>query len=226
MIQSNAFRPNVVKSGANPDDVVYFPQSVNSMFRPLSRKDAPAQSELMPKGFNLVFAGNIGNAQDFETIVAAAEQLRDIADINWVIIGDGRRRSWLENEVTSRGLTDRFHLLGSFPEEDMPRFFAHADALLVTLRSEPIFALTIPTKVQAYLACGKPIIAGLDGEGGRIINEAQAGYSAPASNAAELALAVKKMHDLTTAERDRMGANARAYSQKHFDSQKTDRPSC
>ncbi len=217
LIQSNAFRPNVVKSGANSDDVIYFPQSVNSMFRPLPREDAPVQGDLMPTGFNLVFAGNIGQAQDFETIVAAAEQLRDITDINWVIIGDGRRRTWLENEVSRRGLSDCFHLLGSFPEEDMPRFFTHADALLVTLRREPIFALTIPTKVQAYLACGKPIIASMDGEGGRIIDEAGAGHSVPASDAEKLAGAVKKMYDLTSAEREKMGANALAYSRQHFD---------
>lgn len=216
LIQSEAFRPRVEAKGTPPEKIVYFPQSTTSMFQPLSASDAPEEKVLMPSGFKLMFAGNIGHAQDFDTVIEAAEMLRDVPKIQWVVLGDGRRRKWLEQEVIRRDLSDRFHMLGAHPEDSMPRFFAHADAMLVTLRRDPIFSLTVPAKIQSYLACGKPIIAGLDGEGARIVEDAGAGIAAPAGNAKELSQAVRKMYELTKTDREEMGANALAYSQKHF----------
>ena len=85
-----------------------------------------------------------------------------------------------------RGLQRTVHLLGRHPADKMPRYFALSDALLVTLRKEPIFARTIPSKVQSYLACAKPIVAALDGEGARIVDESGAGMSCPAENREEM----------------------------------------
>jgi glycosyltransferase involved in cell wall biosynthesis len=99
----------------------------------------------------------------------------------------------------------------------MPEFFAAADALLVTLKPEPIFALTVPAKVQAYLAAGRPIIASLDGEGARIIAESGAGLVAKAGDAAELASRVLEMRALSPAERDAMGCRGREYGRANFD---------
>ena len=77
-------------------------------------------------------------------------------------------------------MTKNISLLGHYPVEDMPRFFAQADVMLVTLRSEPVFSLTIPGKVQSYLKSGKPILAGLNGEGASIVSESGAGIAVPA----------------------------------------------
>jgi glycosyltransferase involved in cell wall biosynthesis len=99
----------------------------------------------------------------------------------------------------------------------MPGFFAHADALLVTLRKEPIFAMTIPTKVQAYLASGKPIVAALDGEGARIITQAGAGIAAPSGDPEALAQAVLALYGMSPHERAAIGARALDYSRSHFD---------
>jgi glycosyltransferase involved in cell wall biosynthesis len=99
----------------------------------------------------------------------------------------------------------------------MPRFFALSDVLLVTLRKEPIFALTIPSKVQSYLACAKPIIAALDGEGARIIEEAKAGIVCPAENPISLAQAVITMYRMTENERGDMGARGMSYFRHHFE---------
>lgn len=217
LIQSQAFRQELERRGVATQKVIYFPQSAGPMFRPLSDEAAAEEGKLMPPGFRVMFAGNIGRAQDFGTILGAAERLREQTDICWIIVGDGRRRAWLENEVSRRGLADRFHLLGRFPEERMPHFFAHADALLVTLGPSRVFALTIPTKVQAYLASGKPIVAGLDGEGARVIEEAQAGFCAPAGDPEALAAQVLKLYRLPQAERIAMGQRARAYSERFFD---------
>ncbi len=99
----------------------------------------------------------------------------------------------------------------------MPAFFAHADALLVTLKKEPVFALTVPSKIQSYLACGKPIIAALEGEASRIITESGSGFCCPAGDADALAEAVLKMYVTPEAERKKIGDNGRAYHKKNFD---------
>ena len=85
-------------------------------------EDAPARKNI-PAGFCVMFAGNIGATQDFETILSAAEQLKEYDDIHWVIVGDGRMRPWVEAQIEERGLTETFHLLGRHPVELMPRFF-------------------------------------------------------------------------------------------------------
>ncbi|WP_354043705.1 glycosyltransferase family 4 protein [Devosia sp. UYZn731] len=217
LIQSPAFRTHVERAGIAADRVVYFPQSVDPLFQPLSPEQSPEQGALMPPGFRVMFAGNVGQAQDFETVLAAAERLRDYPEIKWVVIGYGRRHAFLAEEVKKRGLGDRFALLGQHPESSMPLFFAHADALLVTLRKDPIFAKTIPTKIQSYLASGKPIIAGMDGEGARIVLESGAGFAAPASDPDKLAEAVLTLYGLSEEKRGQMGRNAKAYSVNHFD---------
>jgi glycosyltransferase involved in cell wall biosynthesis len=99
----------------------------------------------------------------------------------------------------------------------MPRWFAAADAMLVTLKKNPIFALTIPAKVQSYMACAKPIIAALDGEGARVIHEAEAGFAVPADDADALAQAVLDMQKMPHSERAAMGAKARRYFEAHFE---------
>lgn len=217
LVQSPGFVPHVARAGIAAKRIVDFPQSVDPLFQPLPAKASPEQGAMMPAGFRVMFAGNIGQAQDFETVLEAAERLRDHAEIKWVIIGYGRRHAFLAEEVERRGLADRFALLGQHPEASMPLFFAHADALLVTMRQDPIFAKTIPTKIQSYLASGKPIIAGMDGEGARIVVESEAGFVAPASDPQRLAQAVLKLYRLTQEQRNEMGRKAKAYSVRHFD---------
>ena len=97
---------------------------------------------------------------------------------------------------------------------------AHADVMLVSLKSDPVFSLTVPAKLQAYMACGRPIIAVLDGEGARIVNESGAGMTCPAGDGRALADAVSSMASLDPHKRAEMGAQARAYSLTHFDREK------
>jgi glycosyltransferase involved in cell wall biosynthesis len=167
-----------------------------------------------------MFAGNIGAAQSFETILEAAAQLKNHHDIRWVIIGDGHRRRWVEGQIVERGLKESVHLLGSRPADVMSRYFALADALLVTLKRDPIFALTIPSKVQSYLACARPILAALDGEGARVVQESGAGIVGPAEDAKALAEVVLKLYRMKPEERAAMGKNGRAYFEANFEREK------
>ncbi len=204
LVQSKEFIPSICSFGVDSSRIVYFPNSAEEFYRPLELGNDVLERKEMPLGFVVMFAGNIGAAQDFPTIIFAAEKLRDHLDIHWVIIGDGRMRQWVEKETVSRNLTRNFIFLGRRSAESMPRYFALADVLLVTLRNEEIFELTIPSKVQSYLACAKPIIASLAGEGAKIIEKSQAGFSCPPENPSALAELVLKMYYMDERERGEM----------------------
>ncbi len=217
LVTSLAYFSPIKSIVKNPDRILYFPQTSEELYRPITvNLEAPERAS-MPAGFTVMFAGNIGVAQDFETILSAAENLRVHKDLKWIIIGDGRMRPWVEDQVRRRALEKTIYLLGRHSVEAMPRFFSLADLLLVTLKREPIFSLTIPAKVQSYLACGKPIVAALDGEGARIIEEAEAGIACPAENPAALAEAVLTIYRMSEPDRQKMGMRGRIYYEKHFD---------
>lgn len=216
LVQSRAFISSIQEAGVPEKRIRYFPNSAEDYYQPFDLpEDAPEFREL-PTGFIIMFAGNVGAAQDFDTILATAMILRDRPDIKWVIVGAGRMFQWLENRIEELGLADTVHLLGRKPAESMPRYFAFADVMLLTLRRDPIFSLTIPSKLQSYLACAKPVIAGIDGEGARIVEESGAGFTCPAESPEELALAALKMYRLSQSDRAAMGQKARSYFEDNF----------
>jgi glycosyltransferase involved in cell wall biosynthesis len=217
LVQSRAFTESLRRHGADPAKVRYFPNTAESFYREVEVAADDPQAERLPKGFRVMFAGNIGVAQDFKTILAAALLLKDHPQIKWVIAGDGSQRKWVESRVQELGLQQCVSLIGSFAPQAMPKLFALADGLLVTLKSDPIFEVTIPSKLQSYLACGKPIIAALDGEGARIITEAGAGFVAPTESAQALARAVLDLYEAAPARRIAMGRCAREYFLEHFE---------
>ena len=217
LVQSEAFRTPIERLGVKREHIMYFPNSAEPFYQPLSlEREAPEHSQL-PSGFRVVFGGNIGKAQSFGTILDAAELLKDQPEIHWIVLGDGRMFTWVQDQVERRGLGRTVHLLGRFPAESMPRYFALADVLLVTLLEQPIFALTIPSKVQSYLACGKPIVAALSGEGARIIREAEAGLTPPPEDPLALANAVLAMYNMPAEVRRAMGLRGRIYFETHFE---------
>jgi len=217
LVQSQGFTSHVVSRNIPSERVVYFPNWAESFFRPVELPSHAAEFDEMPDGFRIMFAGNIGVGQSFETILEAAQLTRDQPEIKWIILGDGRQRDWVEQEVKSRGLSQTVHLLGRRPLETMPRYYATADALLCTLKQEPVFAKTIPSKLQSYLACGRPLLASLDGEGAEVVTQSGSGLVCPAENAEELAKLARKLFACSSQERKQMGQNGRAYYERNFD---------
>jgi glycosyltransferase involved in cell wall biosynthesis len=206
LAQSYSFIPQIRKYASESSQIEYYPSWSELLPTPENVLAAP-EVKTDDKKFNVVFAGNIGESQDFPTILAAAEQLKQHQHIRWLIVGDGRKAAWVTNEVDKRKLNDQFILLGRHPLERMPSFFKHADALLVSLKDTPIFSMTIPGKLQTYLATGIPIIAMLNGEGAEIIRTAQAGMICPAGDHQQLATTVLNISTMPLAERQRMGKN-------------------
>ncbi len=215
LVSSRGFIPKVVSSGGGEGRIHYFPNWAEPLYEPRPRTTPPPVP--LPDGFRVMFAGNVGAAQDFPAILDAAEQLKAESRIHWVVLGEGRMLDWVRSEIARRGLAATVHLLGQHPAPSMPAFFAHADAMLVSLSDDPVFALTVPAKVQAYLACGRPILAMLDGEGARVVQEARAGIVCPPGNGAALAQAVLALARMSDAERERFGANGLACSRAEFD---------
>jgi glycosyltransferase involved in cell wall biosynthesis len=195
--------------------VAYFPSWSENI--ELSERAAPAPEVPEKTGvFNIVFTGNIGEAQDFSSVLEAAGLLRG-EQVRWLIVGDGRKLEWVRSEIEQRKLNEQVLLLGRFPLERMPSFFRHADALLVSLRADPTFAMTIPGKLQTYLAAGIPILAMLDGEGGDVIRRAKAGQNVSAGDAQGLANAIRQLMQIGAEERAAMGERGRLFSMQEFD---------
>jgi glycosyltransferase involved in cell wall biosynthesis len=215
LVQSEAFTDYITKQGVSSNKIKYFPNPTERFYN--VSKVHEQYKKLFPIGFNLIFAGNIGEAQSFETLILAAHKLKELDyPIYWTIIGDGRARDYFHKKVLDLNLEENFIFKGSSKAEDMPLYFACADALIVSLKKSKIFSLTIPAKVQSYLACGKPIIGSIDGEGAKIINKANAGYVSASEDTDSLVYNIIKLYNLTEEERITLGLNGRVYFEKEF----------
>jgi len=213
LVQSQAFIEPVRRMAGNTP-VLYHANPGDFAFSDL---DVGAECPLcFGTGFNVVFAGNLGTVQSLETILCAAELLSNENDVTLILVGSGSRSEWLKSEIARRNLSN-VQLPGRFPLSSMPSIMSRASALLVSLVRSPIMSQTVPSKVQAYLAAGKPIIASLDGEGARVILEAGAGIVSAAEDASGLAVAIKRLKDTPPRELEAMGRNARAYYENHFE---------
>lgn len=219
LAQSKSFIPQIAKYCRDDQRIAYFPSWSEQFRQGLGDEMAP-EVPILPNSFNIMFAGNIGEAQDFPAVLAAAELLKDEQRIRWLLVGDGRRAQWVKEEIRRRGLQDRVLMLGSYPVERMPSFYRHADALLASLKDEPIFAMTIPGKIQSYLAAGVPIVAMLNGEGAELVRRSGAGVSCSAGDPRGLAAAVRFLASIPKHQRDEMGRNALRVSTDEFNRDK------
>ena len=214
LVQSKGFVSSVDKmAGKTP--IKYHPNPGELAFNHLASSEQ-APTVLLSKGFNIVFAGNLGTVQALDTVLAAAEQLQEHPDIKLVLVGSGSLTTWLEAEIKRRNLQN-VSMPGRFPVEAMPSILSQASALLVSLCRDPIINKTIPSKIQVYLAAGKPIIASLEGEGARIVEESGAGLACPAEDATALAQAILKLHALPAKELELMSQKGIKYYQQHFE---------
>lgn len=213
LISSNYFRDSIVeKLKDKKKEVIYFPNWAEDIFTQTSLKEVSIPD--LPNGFNIMFAGNVGESQDFDTILKAAELTVSDA-INWVIVGDGRKMDWIKNEIKIKNVSN-VHLLGRYDIDTMPHFFRKADVMLVSLKDEAVFALTVPAKIQAYMASGKVILGALNGEGNELINDSKCGYAVSAGNFVALAEKAIHLKKLTTESKQEMEYNSKTYYENNF----------
>ena len=215
LIQSNGFRDYILDQGIPNDKILFYPNPTEDFYKPL-QEIKEYQEFFKKENFNIIFAGNIGEAQSFITIIEAINNIKELP-IKVNVLGDGRYKETAIGLIKDKGLESYFNFLGSFPPTEMPKFFSHADALLVSLKKDKIFSLTIPAKIQSYLASGKPIIASIDGEGAKIVSDAKCGVTSPAEDSIALSNIIKELIALDKSTLIEMGNNGRAYYEKEFD---------
>ena len=219
LISSKGFQKSIEEKGIQPDKIYYFPNWAENLFVDYSL-DTNYNLPELPEGFRVMFAGNIGEAQDFEAILSAAEKLREFPEIKWIIVGEGRKREWLVDQIKHLELGDNFFWMGKFPVTTMPWFFSQADVLLISLKKDPIFSLTVPGKLQSYFASKKPVVGMISGEGGKIISEAKAGFSGKSSDAKALAENILRIFNMNSETRVKLSENGYAYYLENFEKSK------
>lgn len=217
LVPSEAFRSPINALTRGHADIRYYPNAwVEEPANGEFDSGVNSLASELASSFSVVFAGNLGTAQALDTIIGAAQLLQQAkSNVRIFLIGSGSLSGWLQEEITRLGLHNVM-LPGRFPPSAMPKLFGAASALLVSLRDEPIFAYTIPSKLQGYLAAGRPIIAALNGEGARVVDVAGAGITCPAGDAQALADAVQRMSAFDAGTRVEMGDNARRYALANF----------
>lgn len=207
LITSQMFRDYLKDNFQIPDENIgYLPQYASGQFENLPQGAAKDTVDLM-------FAGNVGAAQSLTTVLEAAELLKDVPKLRWHIVGDGSELGKLKAMAAEKGLSQViFH--GRKPPEEMPQYYAKADAMLVTLTDDPFIGMTLPAKVQSYMAAGKPVIAAANGEIPQVLSDAECGFCAPAGDAQGFADAVGQF--LKCDNPGILGQNARTYYENHF----------
>ena len=215
-VQSRAFFASVERRTGDAATTRYLPNWVEKAYESAATIEPAPEVAAFSRTFNVMFAGNIGEAQDFPSILDAAERLRGVDDLRWLVVGDGRAMPGVQAQIEERGLRGRVVLLGRHPAERMSAFFRAADVLLVSLKAHPVFAMTVPGKVQTYMAAGLPIVGMLDGEGARVITESGSGLVCRSGDPAALARCVQDLVSMSEERRDEMGRMGQAYCRREF----------
>ena len=194
-------------------NTVYLPQFAEDLFG-----EAPStsvdESLFPPDVTHFMFAGNVGAAQSVETVVEAANLLKD-EPCRFHIVGSGSSLLACERLASDYGL-DNVVFHGRHALEEMPAYYARAHAMLATLAGGPLIEYTLPRKVQTYLAASKPVVGTLSGEGRRVIEEAGCGYCCDPDDASGLARVCLTFMATSNSERSAMGERARRYYEQHF----------
>lgn len=216
MITSAGFRERLLCYGVKVEKILYVPQWANKVYE-VKECGGKLKTELgIPENHKVfMFAGNIGFAQGVDTIIEAFHELND-KTTHIIFVGDGTERAWCEDKCKEYSL-DNCHFIGKKPQDAMPDIISEADVMVVTLKDKPNYALTLPGRVQAYLACGKPILASANGETKRVVEDAECGCVCPAGDVKALCDGFKKMAAMQPDELAELACKAKGYSLMHFD---------
>jgi glycosyltransferase involved in cell wall biosynthesis len=196
--------------------VHYLPQYAEEFYKPLPcHPERSASGVEGSRPFTIAFTGNIGKAQGLEILPKVAKLLKGKANVNFTIVGDGRNKADLLKQIDESGTMDMFTLVDRQPAEKIPAILGECDAAFISFMDTPLFAKTIPAKLQSYMACGKAIVASACGETERVVREANCGVCAPIGDADALVKAILNL--IGNQELAQMGMNALTYYKTHFD---------
>lgn len=161
--------------------------------------------------FKVLFAGNMGKAQALDTVLRAAMRLKETTfQIDFIFIGGGVDVDELKLRSSQMELTN-VHFLPPVPQTEVGLVLNAADVLLVHLKEDPLFRITIPSKIQAYLAVGKPILCAVPGDASNLVTNAKAGLACPSEDPDRLAQTVLEFLKMPTSQRAEMGNSGKDY---------------
>ena len=214
LISSRGFKDSICEKGDFSSKIIYFPNWAEEALNASHDYQLP----VLPQGFRIMFAGNIGEAQDFESTLNAMKILKErgVSNVHLILVGDGRKRQWVDKFIQQNSLGNTVHCVGQHPLESMGKFFAHSDVLYISLKDSLIFNLTCPTKLQAYMSAGKPILAMINGDGAAILKDAGCGLSVPSGASSELADKMLEMSQMSSESLQEMGSKGKDYCKEHF----------
>ncbi len=177
---------------------------------------------LLPAGFpdtanfRVLFAGNMGKAQALDSVIEAAKILQSRAvPVTFIFLGGGVEVTRLQNKAAEEGLQNVV-FLPAVPMAEVGDYLSSADALLVHLKNDPLFSITIPSKTQAYMAAGKPILMAVDGDAAELVIRSQCGVTAESENPKSLVAAVQSLLAMSPEDRLEMAENGRKYYLDHL----------
>jgi glycosyltransferase involved in cell wall biosynthesis len=204
---SPGFRAHLLATGVPAEKVRVISNWVDeTSYRPERRDPVVADALGLTGRFNVMFAGNLGEAQGLECVLDAAEKLRDLPDVQFVLVGEGTASIRLRESVRRRQLSN-VQFLGRHPASEMPALYALSDVLLIHLRDEPLFRITIPHKTFAYMASNRPVLAAIAGDAAAVVQRAGAGLVCEPEDPDALADTVRAFRRMSPAERSRMAEN-------------------
>jgi glycosyltransferase involved in cell wall biosynthesis len=213
LIQSEGFRKSVQRLANDKTKITFFPNSAQASG--LSNESDTLSVRRVSPYFSVVFAGNVGIAQSCTTIVEAARILQTYKNIRFFIVGSGSMEAKISKMIRDEQL-ENIELLGRVSPEEVTSIYAASSVLLLTLRDDPILAVTVPSKFQSYLAAGRPIIASCNGQTVQLLSDAKAGLSCAAEDPGQLAEAVLELYACKPEKLAQMGENGRDFFLSQF----------
>ena len=171
--------------------------------------------QLLNNKFNIVFAGNMGKAQSLDTVIEVAQQLKSELEIQFVFVGQGTETQRLK-QICKDNQLNNVKFIPQMPMQKVGAILRKADALLVYLRNDPLFEITIPSKMQAYMAIGKPIIIGVSGDASNLVQEADCGVVVTPEDTLSLKEGILKLYHLERDKAEEMANNAKIFYQSNL----------
>nr|WP_261309367.1 glycosyltransferase family 4 protein [Streptococcus suis]AKE79195.1 glycosyltransferase [Streptococcus suis]AKE79245.1 glycosyltransferase [Streptococcus suis]AKE79270.1 glycosyltransferase [Streptococcus suis]AKE79295.1 glycosyltransferase [Streptococcus suis]AKE79358.1 glycosyltransferase [Streptococcus suis] len=215
LTSSRSFMYKIRQRSIEQNKIMFWPQYAEDYYSPIRGE---VDNEIVcGDGLNITFAGNIGEAQGLGILPKVAWELKKMnVAVTFNIIGEGRYKVTLQQEIAQMEVEDYFNFIGQKKPEEIPLYFAKSDASLIILAQNELFDMTIPAKLQSTMACGIPIIASINGEVAQIINESHSGLVSGAGDIRGLIDNILEFSKLNLEDKENFALNALNYSETHF----------
>lgn len=212
LISSEQFRNLVLNHGLYNDKIEYFPNWSDDFLK-MPIKDIPK----LQGGFIILMTGNLGVAQNLDSIMNAAFIMKDEKFIKWVFVGDGSKKTFIDDYIRQNNLNDTVFTVGRYPSDLMPAFFKKANAMLLSLKADfPHIKAVVPSRLQSYMSASRPVLAMVEGGAAEIINESNCGYVVHPDDYNSLVDIIRNKVIQNLEEFEKLGENGRKYYENHY----------